>query len=61
MSNRRALGRRTPAPTRHDRRGGLGDPSAPHAQGEEPMKAMVYRGPYKIRVEEKDEPRIEHP
>ena len=25
------------------------------------MKAMVYRGPYKVRVEEKDEPRIEHP
>jgi threonine dehydrogenase-like Zn-dependent dehydrogenase len=25
------------------------------------MKAMVYRGPYKIRVEEKDRPRIEHP
>ncbi|RIX30446.1 zinc-dependent alcohol dehydrogenase [Amnibacterium setariae] len=25
------------------------------------MHAMVYRGPYKIRVEEKDRPRIEHP
>jgi threonine dehydrogenase-like Zn-dependent dehydrogenase len=25
------------------------------------MKAMTYRGPYKIRVEEKDVPRIEHP
>lgn len=25
------------------------------------MKAMVYRGPYKVRVEEKDVPRIEHP
>jgi len=25
------------------------------------MKAMVYRGPYKVRVEEKDIPRIEHP
>ncbi|WP_129337235.1 zinc-dependent alcohol dehydrogenase [Cellulomonas endophytica] len=25
------------------------------------MKAMVYRGPYKLRVEEKDRPRIEHP
>ncbi|HEV7623761.1 MAG TPA: zinc-dependent alcohol dehydrogenase [Amnibacterium sp.] len=25
------------------------------------MQAMVYRGPYKIRVEEKDIPRIEHP
>jgi len=25
------------------------------------MRAMVYRGPYKVRVEEKDEPRIEHP
>ena len=25
------------------------------------MKAMVYRGPYKIRVEEKDIPSIEHP
>ncbi|MBE1877491.1 zinc-dependent alcohol dehydrogenase [Myceligenerans pegani] len=24
------------------------------------MRAMVYRGPYKIRVEEKDVPRIEH-
>jgi threonine dehydrogenase-like Zn-dependent dehydrogenase len=22
---------------------------------------MVYRGPYKVRVEEKDIPRIEHP
>ena len=25
------------------------------------MRAMVYRGPYKIRVEEKDIPKIEHP
>ncbi|WP_345800386.1 zinc-dependent alcohol dehydrogenase [Microbacterium sp. AZCO] len=25
------------------------------------MKAMVYRGPYKVRVEEKPEPRILHP
>src|SRR3978361_1201487 len=25
------------------------------------MKAMVYRGPYKIRVEDKDVPAIEHP
>lgn len=25
------------------------------------MRAMVYRGPYRIRVEEKDRPRIEHP
>ncbi|PPF66031.1 glutathione-dependent formaldehyde dehydrogenase [Clavibacter michiganensis] len=25
------------------------------------MQAMVYRGPYRIRVEEKDIPRIEHP
>ncbi|WP_028984708.1 alcohol dehydrogenase catalytic domain-containing protein [Sporichthya polymorpha] len=25
------------------------------------MKAMVYRGPYKVRVEEKPEPTIEHP
>ena len=25
------------------------------------MRAMVYRGPYKIRVEEKDIPPIEHP
>lgn len=25
------------------------------------MKAMVYRGPYKVRAEEKDVPRIEHP
>jgi alcohol dehydrogenase len=25
------------------------------------MRAMVYRGPYKIRVEEKDVPSIEHP
>lgn len=25
------------------------------------MKAMTYRGPYKMRVEEKKEPRIEHP
>src|ERR1700710_2544432 len=25
------------------------------------MRAMVYRGPYKVRVEEKDLPRIEHP
>ncbi|MEE2570208.1 zinc-dependent alcohol dehydrogenase [Pseudarthrobacter sp. J64] len=25
------------------------------------MKAMVYRGPYKIRVEDKDIPQIEHP
>src|SRR4051795_5439940 len=26
-----------------------------------PMRAMVYRGPYKVRVEEKDVPAIEHP
>lgn len=26
-----------------------------------PVRAMVYRGPYKVRVEEKDVPRIEHP
>ncbi|WP_114558742.1 zinc-dependent alcohol dehydrogenase [Desertihabitans aurantiacus] len=25
------------------------------------MKAMTYRGPYRVRVQEKDEPRIEHP
>jgi threonine dehydrogenase-like Zn-dependent dehydrogenase len=25
------------------------------------MRAMVYRGPYKVRVQEKDMPRIEHP
>ena len=25
------------------------------------MRAMVYRGPYKVRVEDKPEPRIEHP
>src|SRR5947209_5783258 len=25
------------------------------------MRAMVYRGPYKVRVEEKEPPRIEHP
>ena len=25
------------------------------------MRAMVYRGPYKIRVEDKDVPRVEHP
>ena len=25
------------------------------------MRAMVYRGPYKIRVEDKDVPPIEHP
>jgi alcohol dehydrogenase len=25
------------------------------------MRAMVYRGPYKVRVEEKDIPKIEHP
>ncbi|MBO9567727.1 MAG: glutathione-dependent formaldehyde dehydrogenase [Cellulomonas iranensis] len=25
------------------------------------MRAMVYRGPYKVRVEEKDVPRVEHP
>ena len=25
------------------------------------MRAMVYRGPYKVRIEEKDIPRIEHP
>jgi hypothetical protein len=25
------------------------------------MRAMVYRGPYKVRVEDKDIPRIEHP
>jgi threonine dehydrogenase-like Zn-dependent dehydrogenase len=25
------------------------------------MKAMVYRGPYRVRVEEKEMPRIEHP
>ena len=25
------------------------------------MKAMTYRGPYRLRVEERPEPRIEHP
>ena len=25
------------------------------------MKAMTYRGPYKLRVEEKPDPGIEHP
>lgn len=25
------------------------------------MRAMVYRGPYKLRIEEKERPRIEHP
>jgi hypothetical protein len=25
------------------------------------MKAMTYRGPYKVRIEEKDIPAIEHP
>jgi S-(hydroxymethyl)glutathione dehydrogenase / alcohol dehydrogenase len=25
------------------------------------MRAMVYRGPYRVRVEEKERPRIEHP
>ena len=25
------------------------------------MQAMVYRGPYKVRVEERDIPTIEHP
>ena len=25
------------------------------------MRAMVYRGPYRVRVEEKDHPSIEHP
>ncbi len=25
------------------------------------MRAMVYRGPYKVRVEEKDIPKVEHP
>ena len=25
------------------------------------MRAMVYRGPYKVRMEEKERPRIEHP
>src|SRR3712207_9370095 len=25
------------------------------------MRAMVYRGPYRVRVEEKDRPSIEHP
>jgi threonine dehydrogenase-like Zn-dependent dehydrogenase len=25
------------------------------------MRAMVYRGPYRVRVEEKDVPAIEHP
>lgn len=25
------------------------------------MRAMVYRGPYKVRVDEKDVPRVEHP
>ena len=25
------------------------------------MEAMVYRGPYKVRVEEKELPRLEHP
>jgi alcohol dehydrogenase len=35
-------------------------PRARKFQGAE-VKAMVYRGPYRIRLEEKDRPRIEHP
>src|SRR3954451_23916574 len=36
-------------------------PEPLRATGEDrTMRAMVYRGPYKIRVEEKDLPRIEH-
>src|ERR1700759_4427684 len=31
------------------------------ACGEISMRAMVYRGPYKIRVEQKEIPAIEHP
>ena len=27
----------------------------------DPMRAMTYRGPYKVRVEEKERPAIEHP
>lgn len=33
----------------------------PGQRWEAPVRAMVYRGPYKVRVEEKDLPRIEHP
>ena len=35
-------------------------PGPGHA-GSAPMHAMVYRGPYRVRVEEKDVPAIEHP
>jgi hypothetical protein len=31
------------------------------ARGGREMRAMVYRGPYRMRVEEKDRPAIEHP
>src|SRR5919202_371817 len=36
------------------------EPGGPRPRSD-PMRAMVYRGPYKVRMEEKDRPRIEHP
>src|SRR5437868_10482877 len=29
--------------------------------GDPPMRAMTYRGPYRVRVVEKPEPKIQHP
>src|SRR5690606_32739214 len=49
---RRARG----GPTCHRER----DPASPVTKGAR-MRAMVYRGPYRVRVEEKAEPTREHP
>ena len=32
-----------------------------HFHGDHFMRAMTYRGPYRVRVVEKPDPRIEHP
>lgn len=39
----------------------LGGTNSREWDGGQLMRAMVYRGPYKVRVEEKQMPRIEHP
>src|SRR6478752_9735547 len=41
--------------------GTRGERITPSPPEESRMRAMTYRGPYRIRVEEKDRPRIEHP
>src|SRR3712207_18406 len=51
----------TPVVVCRGRRRGRRRPLRLAGSGGRPMRAMVYRGPYRIRVEDKDVPAIEHP